>query len=274
MASNTLNRWYVEKGVFEENEQRLEEVLGDRLTYVKQNLGGNIDSLIVDMNDQPVSAPGIFYGSIQIARQLQKRGFFSFLPDNAFDYRNWLSRFGAIALNENHIYVEAGCFRKMVHTLGLKEGQFFVKQEMGYKTLSGHVYNEPMLTLIERLLFPEELLVLAPLQKLGREFRFVVVEKDFEDKVLTQSSYSYEDEATSDVPQSAIDFAQSCLDAVNYFPAQIWTLDICELGHEGSEQYRVVEPNSLLTSGWYKCDVAAVVSEVDRIYKEVVPCSG
>jgi hypothetical protein len=267
-------KWYVEKGVFEENEPHLEEVLGDRLTYVKQNLGGSIDSLIVDMNDQPVSAPGVFYGSIQIARQLQKRGFFSFLPDNAFDYCNWLSRFGSLALNQSHLYLEAGCFRQMVHTLGLKEGQFFVKQEKGYKTLSGHVYNEPMTTLIERLLFPEELLVLAPLQKLGREFRFVIVDKDFDNRILTQSAYSYEDECRSDVPQSAIDFAQACLDATHYYPAQIWTLDICELGHEDSGQYRVVEPNSLLTSGWYKCDVAAIVAEVDRIYNEVASCFG
>ena len=40
-------------------------------------------------------------------------------------------------------------------------------------------------------------------------------------------------------------------------PASIWTIDICEYPHKGSDRYRVVEPNSLLSSGWYRADIAS-----------------
>ncbi len=60
--------WYVEKDVFPENEEKLSQVLGDRLTFVRrQSLLTGIETL----DGSPVEQTGIFYGSIQLARHLQ-----------------------------------------------------------------------------------------------------------------------------------------------------------------------------------------------------------
>jgi len=270
MESNTV-KWYVEKGVFEENEKALEAVLGDRLTYVKYNPVFNKDDRdIVDMDDNTVSPPGIFYGSIQLARMLQNRGFFSFLPDKAFDCTQWMPFFGTLSLNDDHFYVEAGRFRSLVNSLKLDSVPFFVKQEKGYKFLSGHVYDSAMTCdEIERSLYPHELMLISPIQSIGREFRFVVAEKIDGPIIVTYSAYSHSGEDKEPVPESAVKFVTDCLNSVNYYPSQVWTLDICELGHVGSNQYRVVEPNGLLCAGWYNCDVEKIVESVDSFVPKV-----
>jgi hypothetical protein len=47
---------------------------------------------------------------------------------------------------------------------------------------------------------------------------------------------------------------------LNYWPDVFWTMDVCE--HQG--HFRVMEINSLLTAGWYDCDVSRIVEEVEK----------
>jgi hypothetical protein len=254
-------RWYIEKDVFPENEERLSQVLGNRLTFVRRS---KIEfNEIENLDGQRIVDVGVFYGSIHLALQLQKHGFLSFLPANDFDCTKWLPYFGSLALNHAHLYVEAGCLKSMVNSLKINTIPFFVKQEKGYKTFSGQAYNDSTLELVHRL-FPNELLLIAPIEKIGREFRFMIND-DIEhgQSVIAQSYYSHYDEENIPVPQSALEFAISCINSVNYCPAQVWTLDVCEIGQVGSNQYRVVEPNSLLTAGWYNADIKLIVSMVD-----------
>jgi hypothetical protein len=177
--------------------------------------------------------------------------------------------FGTLALNFSHFYIEAGCFASCVRTLGIDSVPFFVKQEKGYKHLNGHVYDNATCDLVRDILFPHELLMIAPISTFGREFRFVI---DDNDNIITYSEYSLDCDYSEPVPDSAVEFVKKTMQAVNYYPSNIWTLDICEYPHKGSGQYRVVEPNSLLSSGWYNADVEKIVNAVDKIVSEI-PCS-
>lgn len=257
-----MMQWYVEKNVFPENEDRLSQVLGDRLTFVRRH---SLINGIEKLDGSPVTETGIFYGSIQLARQLQHSGFLSFLPDNSFDCSYWMPYFGTLALNDSHFYIEAGSFASCIKTLGIDSVPFFVKQEKGYKHLSGHVYDNATCDLVRQILFPHELLLIAPISTFGREFRFVIDEND---DIVTYSEYSTDCDYSESVPDSAIEFVRNTLASINYCPSNIWTLDICEYPHRDSGHYRVVEPNSLLSSGWYNADVEKIVNAVDKIVSE------
>ncbi len=256
-------KWFVEKDVFSENEDKLSSILGDRLTFVKNSLS---DSLIVDMEGNPILEKGIFYGSIHLGRRLQKHGFLSFLSDDVFDCSTWLPRFGPLAVNFGHTYIEAGCFESFVKNFKFEFGDFFVKQDKGYKSFTGQVYNDQTLSQIKSDLFDNDMLLIAPIQKIGREFRFVVVSdfnnENYSNIIITGSKYPSDDDKT--VPESALYFAQKTVAGIEYYPSQLWTIDICELSHEGSERYSVVEPNSLLTAGWYDCDIQKIIEQVEK----------
>jgi hypothetical protein len=262
-----MKKWFVEKGVFEENEEKLSLILGDRLTFVKRDEG---QFGVLDMEGNVVTERGIFYGSIAFGRYLQTQGFFSFLPDNVFDCNYWMHHFGPLALNDEHMYIEAGCFKTVVKALGIEKLGFFVKQNKGYKFFSGQVYNGVALADIESQMFPEDLVLIAPKKEIGREFRFVIATdfKSYDYEIVTYSRYGLEENLDPTVPQSVIDYADQCIKGINYAPCVVWTLDICELYHEGSEKYAVVEPNSLMTSGWYNCDIQKIVDVVDRLLGE------
>lgn len=260
-------KWFVEKDVFEENEEKLSLILGDRLVFVKRD-AGKLE--VCDLEGNAITERGIFYGSIAFGRYLQTQGFFSFLPDNVFDCNHWMPKFGPLALNEHHVYVEAGCFESIIKAIGFQEGNFFVKENKGYKFFSGQVYNGVALSDIKTQLFPEDLVLLAPKMEIGREFRFVINMNlvDYEYEIVTYSRYGLEENLDQIVPQSAIDYVNSCIKGVSYSPCVVWTLDVCELYREGSEKYAVVEPNSLMTSGWYNCDIQKIVDVMDNLVGE------
>jgi hypothetical protein len=237
-----MREWVVEQGVFEENEQKLRDILGERFISVKYTINGPTFSR------SPVS-DYVFYGTSVLGRRLQKsKGHkaICWLWDKVYDCNYYLPYFGKLALNNPHILVEAGTFPLLWESIGLESA--FVKQNSGYKTFTGMVMDK----FIDPELYSDDLLMLSPVRPIEAEWRFVI----HNGSTLTYSSYgdiiSCGDEAKS--------FVESVLGQVQYDPAPLWTLDICK----SNGDYRVLEVNSLLSAGWYDCDVKKIVEAVDE----------
>jgi hypothetical protein len=231
-------KWAVQTGVFWENERQLKALLGDRFTSFEMTINGPSCDL---------EPPFICYGSIPACRRLQKKGAFSWVYDNVFDCNYYLPKLSRFALNADHLYIEAGCFHQVMKALG--NPRVFIKENSGYKTLSGQVTDK-----LEEHMLPHELLLLAPPKAIGAEWRFVISDG----KVLTGSLYS---DIKSERFDEAAFFAQSVIDQTELDPAPVWTIDICE----SENSLKVVEINSLMSAGWYESDVAKIVAEVDRL---------
>ena len=232
--------WVVEKDVFEENEPQLVEILGDRLSWVSYGINGPTFS------KSPVT-DYIFYGSPVIGRRLQKAHgpkALSWLYDYVYDCNYYLPYFQGLALNNPHMFVESGTLSLLAEFL--ENPEWFIKQNSGYKTFTGMVGSGG----IETGLFHHELLMLAQKKPIEAEWRFVI--KD--NSVLTYSAYG----DNMQCGKEAEEFAKTCL-STGYDPAPMWTLDICR--SEGA--YKVLEVNSLLSAGWYDCDIRAIVEAVD-----------
>lgn len=236
--------WVVEKDVFEENEPQLVEILGDRLSWVSYGINGPTFS------KSPVT-DYIFYGTHTLGRRLQKsKGpkAICWLYDKVYDCNYYLPFFGSHALNNPHLFVEAGTFSLLRASIG--HPAMFIKQNSGYKTFTGVVVDSEVPTDLYR----DELLMLAPVKPVELEWRFVISKGS----VLTQSPYGGTLESGLRM-EEAKEFAKSVIPE-DYDPAPLWTLDICR--SEGS--YKVLEVNSLLAAGWYNCDIAKIVEAVDE----------
>jgi len=232
-------QWVIQKNIFWENEDELTNILGDRLIWVEYGIDGPIFSNSPDCRY-------IFYGSHTLGRRLQKQGAICWLYDKVYDCSYYLSRFGGLALNYPHILIDYGSLPLLIDVIGTS---FFIKQDSGYKDFTGEVYSTSPMNL-----FPEDLLLLAPIQKIGSEWRAVISEG----KLLTFSQYG--DISSSENPTN---FINSVLDEVKdrYDPAPMWTLDVCTV----DEGFKVVEVNSLFSAGWYDCDIELIINTAEKI---------
>ena len=240
--------WVVQRYMFEENEKALSEVLGDRLIWLDWTMSGPIFSRKPD-------GAYVLYSAIMAGRRLRSNAKNSnWLYDNVYNCSYYLSKFGNLALNNPHVYVEAGTFSLLKPFL---PETFFIKENNGYKSFTGKVFDKYTEQEVNSM-FAEELLLIAQTRPIDAEWRFVIKEG----KVLTFSLYG---EILSDRGNEALDFANLVLNRIEevYDPAPMWTLDVCLTDNE----FKVVEVNSLLSSGWYNCDVKKIVESVDELMK-------
>lgn len=241
--------WLVEKDIFFENESRLKECLGDRLIFCERSISGFYKPER-EIDDEVV----IFYGSLSLGRALSKRTkFITWLPDYRFDCTYYSHHFGTEFLNCDHVLIEAGGFEQLYEKC-LKGVPIFVKDNSGYKNLTGQIFDDFSLAEI-RNMFYNEVLWISPVKEVGSEWRFIIESKDSHDIV---SHSLYVDKESSD--EGLLDYTSSLLQSLDYYPAPFWTLDIAAVG----ESYKVVEINSLLTAGWYQADVAKIIERVEN----------
>lgn len=236
-------QWAVERGVFPENEKSLEQILGDRLVYFTNSIDGF-------EFEKDIRTPFIVYSSIVAGRKLLRaKNCINWLYNSVYNCNYYLHKFGNLALNNIHIYTTKANLPNLIDMFG-KE-QLFIKENSGYKTFTGQVFDHGTMQDLQ-LVYPEDFLLLAPKKSIEKEWRVVISDG----KPLTGSGYP----DTKECGQDVLDFAEKCVKLSEYDPAPMWTLDICQSNGE----LKVLEANSLLSSGWYFCDTEKIIKEVDR----------
>lgn len=229
--------------VFPEDEADLRSEFED-LVEVKYTVNGPEFS-------KPPDTDFVFRGGIQLGRRLKRLypKCTTWLYDNVYDCNAYLPSLGDSALNNPHVFCEAGTLSLLLATLD--ENNVFIKQNSGYKTFTGEIYSNVRDEVAK--LFPHELLLLAPIRRIGPEWRFVISDM----KVLTFSPYL---DITGEPP---ISFVEETLQKM-VEPAPMWTLDVCRLT---SGEPKVVEINSLLTAGWYSSDRRLIIDELKKVLR-------
>jgi len=186
--------------------------------------------------------------------------------------------FGKWLLNGDYAMVPYGdaarCKNWIFETFGSgdKDPCVFVRPNSGMKTMSsGSVVSyatfESELERLHRYKAPNhiqnELLVFSSPKKIAAEYRFIMADR----KVVACSQYKPSVIAT--VPPFVIDKAVEIAHEVKEIPERMWVLDIAEVDyddrHWSLQNYKVVEINSFSCSGWYACDLEAIVHEASRV---------
>jgi hypothetical protein len=252
-----MRDWIVEHDIFPENEEKLVSLLGDRIIWAKMTINGP------EFSREPMRG-SICYATHTMGRRLQtSHGAISWLYDHVYDCHYYLPHFQGFALNNPHIFVERGTLHMFLDKVDIGETKFFIKENSGYKNFTGLTGTAKSLQHDLDRVFDDELLMLAPAKQIGAEWRYVITTDPLGDEVhqiLTSSPYG-ELKSSSDPTE----FVQNVLrtpSVRSYDSAPAWVIDICELP---DGEFAVVEVNSLLSAGWYDCDVEKIVNFIESI---------
>jgi hypothetical protein len=263
--------WIIELGIFHENEAELVKNIGtENIHWITPSVFRN-----ADINKLP---HGIFYGSIQLGRQIHRKrpDILTWLGDNWYDVNKYGQLLGKHYVNRVHFAAPKYAIDQDGHkswfwySRGLNN--WFIKSYSGYKQFTGLVVkSEQEYKTATSLCDPDHMIMFAHDQSqfLGREWRVVVDWQDGEYFPITLSEY----EDGEDRPHLPIKAGpQHYLEhfvlpkLVNSYLPPMFTIDVCEYGTTDNSRYKVMEINSLLTAGWYDCCVDSIVNDVEYWY--------
>jgi len=216
----------------------------------------------------------VFYGSLNLARQLQREK--PWIPGPYCNFKNlrcltYYSHWGKYLLNNDYIMLPLLEFSRKrdyyYDNMGVDDC-IFMRPDSGAKTFYGAVYPKDELDRDIKLMdgyaglpMDEILVVIASPKIIEKEWRVVVVDRI----VVSGSQYKEDDKLNEqdDCDGGAWSLAQE-IAKEEWQPGRAYTLDICK--SEG--RYYLLEINSFSCSGLYGCAVEPIVREVSRVALE------
>ena len=136
----------------------------------------------------------------------------------------------------------------------------WIRSISGSKQFTGGVFNAEQFKNEIDYLYQKGIsdlkFVLSTPKTIGKEFRVIIVGHE----VITMSQYMDGGEPVTSpkVPTLVASFAERWVKKHKMMFPDSYVLDVCE--HQ--DEYKVVEINNLLTSGWYDCDVGKIIRAI------------
>jgi hypothetical protein len=181
----------------------------------------------------------------------------SFVPES-FNYTFWIEAYGEYFLN----------FDAVIGSLGSIEPEwstFFIRPSQDNKNFNGSVVTEGTFNSWRSELlgssggsrFTNTEVIIAPLRILYAEYRFFVVDG----LVISYSQYKSGNKPFVDsiLSEEVIKFAEKMVSL--YQPSRAFVLDIAST----PRGFKVVELNTINSSGFYACNVGKIVSSLDNM---------
>lgn len=226
-------------------------------------------------NLYPEDACVIFYGSINLARQLQRQT--PWIPGPIVNFDNYkcstyYAHWGSYLLNNEYTMLPyAELFRKrhdLYKILGQKENELnlFIRPDDGCKSFGGHVISEKDFKIkggpVGEYAKPETLIIASSPKTIQYEWRVVICDK----KAISACQYKLYDKLNIDkkVPNKVYDKANEIASS-EWQPDRMYVLDICSID---SGELKLIEANSFSCSGLYCCDPENIVKEASRVAVE------
>jgi len=221
----------------------------------------------------PQKSNVLFLGSIQCAKQLQKfQTNHCWLPGVWCTWENYCctkyyAHWGQHVLNRDYFLMPLADFnRKYIYETRNSGRNLFIRPNGGDKPFTGQVWtlqdlNSRLWEISTDEMKPDDLLLIAAKQNIGREWRVVCSEGS----VITGSRYKTHGmvDYRRELPDEVRDFAEMVIQT-KWKPDPIYMMDICE----GPNGLALLEIGPFNTSGLYHCDFDAIVRTVENIYKD------
>lgn len=213
--------------------------------------------------------PVVFHGSLGNAARIENQLNWSpgsFCPTDSFRCSSWYEAARPWLVHSDWLICSAIDLVENASKIAIKfqsSGKLFVRPDSPLKPFSGRVIDSNALTLASLdhgFYYDDETLpvVVAPVQDIGDEWRFVVVNQ----RVITGSAY---DPGTRTPKPVALDseaaiFASSVASKLDP-PSAVYVLDVCRCG----EQFHLLELNPFGGADLYACDTNAIVELVSQV---------
>lgn len=146
------------------------------------------------------------------------------------------------------------------NTLHSSGGELWIRSISGSKQFTGGVFNAEQFKTEVDYLHQKDItdlkFVTSDPKIIGKEFRVVIVGHE----VVSMSQYMDRGEPKTSwgVPLSVQTFSERWMNRHKMMFPDSYVLDVCEF----EDDYKVVEVNNLLTSGWYDCDVEEIIRSI------------
>ena len=267
----TALTWVLESSVFSDRHASLKLAIdrcGDQ--WIEWNDDWWLDGIPSHLADEHV----VFHGALGTAARIESDVDWwpgSFCPTEAFRCSSWYRSVQPWLLHPDWRVLPADELVEWASAVAEELGspdRLFVRPDSPLKPFSGRVVEVAGLTLDtldHGFYYDDESLpvVVAPVQEVGAEWRFVVVDG----QVVTGSGY---EAATRSATTQALDgrTAQVAAEIANGIeaPAEIYVLDLCETAAD----IRLMELNPFGGADLYACDAEAIVREIGRWARRIV----
>lgn len=264
-----IKNWILEKDVFSENlEPLMEQIERQGMSYeiVEYIPFGGGDYSRFKKED-------LFYGCLEFGERLRAESECTiFHTPEKFLCSYYYPRFGKYLFNENYVMLSYGDLKRRQNFLFKQFGSgehdcIFVRPDSGAKTFTGLVMArntiDQDMEFIERYsdIPPETLIIVAPAQNTGMEYRFVVSGQ----KVITGSLYKRGSDLVTDLinkDHEAFKYAQHVVNNVKFSPDPMWVIDVITDNCGG---WAVLEVGCFSSAGLYAADKSKIVNKVKEL---------
>jgi hypothetical protein len=225
-----------------------------------------------DVPNDP-QGPVVLYGACGMIRAASKTSLTRGIFDNpeGFNHAKWKKQYGSNILNYTAHSIEVGTFYGLAKAMKPEDRdkfQVFVRSDDDEKTIVGHVtvFSKLLTDLINRRdVLPSQKIVISPVHEIYAEYRCFIVDG----MVVSASKYGGNGsklETQWKMPlyskDDAVRFANEM--ASYYCPHRIFVMDVCET----DSGLKVVELNGFNSSGFYQCDIPAIMDAVNSVVEK------
>ena len=218
---------------------------------------------VTNLEEIDLSVPTMFYGSnrlVELAPALASPG--AFFKKKWFDPGYPVGK-NPFILNIEQTRTTAGQLRRT----WIKEPIFIKSADP--KVLTGMVIEpdeRDQWTIEYGHLDGNEVLMTSRAQKIDQEWRFFIVNN----KVVAGSQYRLDGilRIREPIPQHVWDCARAYAEC--WKPCSTIVMDMCRIGEETNESLFILEFNCINSSGFYNCDVGAIVDALEELLVPVV----
>ena len=229
---------------------------------VKHFPGAKRPGDILNSEAVPLDAYAIFVGTLTLMRHIQAQR--PWVPGGWCSFQNlacstYYAHFGPALLNRDYTLLPCAEAAREVQRLFAQHGRagkVFVRPDSVDKSFPGKLVDtDDFLEIMRSTSFdPATLVLIAQPQEIGREWRLVVANR----RAIAASQYL--DHGRSFVaagcPSDVLHFANEALSKVAWRPDPLFVIDVGELDNG----LHILELNSFSCSGWYQCDLSAIVA--------------
>ena len=266
--------WLIEKYVFENYE--------DKLATTIKNSGSNV--IIYDETEKSLEDICkrfkeddivILHSSLQDGRKMLRLPCYPGIFMNLDNYEcyNYYGYFGNHLLNSNYLMMGINDLPRRKDEIFdyFKSESIFIRPSNGFKTFTGQIlpkedFDDKYDTLIKSYggIDPGTLVLIAPIQEIEEEYRFIVVDGEvvsgalYMNKEYREKWEAFWDKECED--ENAFNFAVEM--SKLYQPDKAYTIDICRTSNN---EYKIMELNSFCCASMYGNNYDKVVKAINEL---------
>ena len=214
----------------------------------------------------------VFYGSLNLARKLQKTK--GWIPGPYCNFKNfqcstYYSYWGQYLLNDDYIMLPLMDFYRRRESVyrwyGLYDNCIFMRSNSGAKSFNGAIFPKEELDSEMQLINTgggkpsDEIIVIISTPKvIEKEWRIVIANR----RAISYSQYKKDGKVDiiEGCDSGAIELA-NLVAKEEWQPDYVYTLDICK----SNDDYYLLECNSFSCAGLYDCSVKRIVKSVSEV---------